>query len=343
MIITTSFSKFIEKISLDDTRAGMIQRAHETVRDILATDEEIKLRYHESFLQGSYRLGTAISPLDDSDYDVDVMLSMNLIDSSSGSLYPSTTIIDWVAGRLKKNATYKDKVSTKKKCVHVQYAKGLHMDIVPAHRPKGDDDPLLVPADWKQSHPKGYRDWCIARNAECPNSFYSIVKMLKWWRNLKYTEKGSPKSILLTTLVGMHLPDDSKSLDEALLQTMRGINDYLVSHATVPAVVNPSLPDERLSDSWALADYLSFKAQWARATATAQEAIESQDEGATIDLWNSTYLFDGTFPKTRHGDAKAISEAMKSGILGVTPSGMITKGGAVSTMNVRPTRFYGEK
>lgn len=343
MILRLAFEDFISKISLDNTRSKKIQTAHNAIRDFLAEDEEIKLKFYESFLQGSYRLFTAVRPQGDGEYDVDAILSLSL-NNSFGTLRGAPEVITWVAERLRNNERYKNKVAEKTKCVRVNYADGFHMDIVTAHCSGDTDGILLVPPTWKESNPKGFREWCVKRHEKSGEYFYSVVKMLKWWRNIHFGDDGSPKSILHTTLIGQNIPSQSSSLDKALLKTMENINVVLKPHFIAPEIKNPSLETEVISSSWTSSDFSLFKTKLNEATELVKKALSEKDEEKTIELWNSEALFNGTFPKTIRGiaeEAKRFGEELGKGALGISQGGLVTTSISKPYSKVPPTRFYG--
>lgn len=343
MVLNSSFEKFLDRIKLDDTRAGKIQAAHNTLRDYLAEDDEIKPRFYESFLQGSYRLNTAVRPQGDGEYDVDVILSLNL-KKDDGTMMVAKDVIEWVANRLKLSDRYKEKVKPRRRCVRVNYAQGLHMDITPAHCDGNTDGVLLVPPDWSESHPKGFREWCIKCQENSANFFYPAVKMLKWWRNIHYGDDGSPKSMIFTTMAGLHIPAKSNSYDEALVTTMESINIFLQLNPSVPTIKNPSLETEILSSRWSLSDYWKFRDDLNSATKQARRALDEKDEEKTIEIWNSLVLYSDTFPKSKkqlEEEARKMAEAMQNGKLGVTSSGQIGLGISSGATRVSPTKFFG--
>jgi len=345
MILKQSFNDFLSTgksgVSLDDTRSSKIQTAHNAVRDYLESLDEIKAIYNETFLQGSYRLNTAVRPQGDGEYDVDVILSLSLVDRN-GNMPDSKVVIKRLVELLELNGTYKGKVKQKNRCARINYVDGFHMDVVPAHCDGNTEAPLRVPSEWDYSHPKGFRTWCVERHEKSNKNFYSVVKMLKWWRNLRYGDTGSPKSILLTTLVGNHISASDISIDTSLVETMESLNGRLKLYQFVPQVPNPSLQAENLSRTWSQEDYEEFKESFDSATKKARLALNERDEKKAIEIWNSKILFDGTFPKTVRGlgeDEKRINEAMKSNTLFMGSNGII--GTAKRSVNIPATNFYG--
>jgi hypothetical protein len=344
MILKQSFDDFVGKISLDQSRRDRIQTAHITVRDYLEGHEDMKGRNPKTFLQGSYKLHTAVKPQrEDGSYDVDVVMLANLDDIRSNG----GNSVDWLTDVLSENDRYKNKIDQSKinaRCVRLQYENDFHMDIIPAH--PGDDQKdgiILVPHDWKKSHPHGFKEWCLNKQKDTNDYFYTTVRLLKWWRNLKWGDEGHPKSILLTTLVGNNIPADGESIDKVFIKTIIGMNSYLSQHAFVPKINNPSLSSENISASWSLTDFIEFKSRLSGAAVAAQKALDSRDEQETIDIWNSEELFNGSFPKTIRGlgeEAKKINELLKAGTLTMSTTGYL--GSAPTQRKVYPTKFYGD-
>jgi hypothetical protein len=348
MILKKSFDDFLAKINLDPTRREKIQSAHNTVRGILEQDEEVKKIYLETFLQGSYRLGTAVRPQGAGSYDVDVILSLNLMDfEGKGCGLPSSKmVIDWLAARLSAYPAYKDKVTVGERCVTLVYAAGFYLDIVPAHDSTDLNAPLLVPPKWSASHPKGFKEHCLSVQQSTGEMFYPVVKMLKWWRNIHFGDDGCPKSILLTTLIGQHIPKSAQSVDEALVLTMESLNTFFGSSILVPAVFNPSLPTENLSGRWPSLEYLEFKPKFAAATKRARKAFDAKDEEKTIEEWNTADLFDDTFPKALYGleeEAKNLANAMRAGTLFTSPGGLLSPLPSSGSIGVPATKFFGQR
>lgn len=344
MVLTESFEDFRKKISLDDTRKERIITAHNAVREWLECQEEICELSPYTFLQGSYASFTPVKPQNEGSFDVDVVVVMDLLSFKENG----RDVIEFLAEVLSKHQTYKDKIVKMNHCVRLQYAGDFHLDITPAHRVTGDDDPLEIPNDWHISHPKGLIDYCRERNKNSGEYFYQVVKLFKWWRNLRYGDEGSPKSIILLTLVGMFIPSDSDSLDEAFINTLKALCAFFDDNDEVPELTNPSLDEETygkevISTSWSESDYSDFKTKLKDALTDAKAALKSKEEQDSIDLWNSDNLFMGTFPKKFRGlaeEAKRYFEAAEAKTIKVASTGVLSIGGV--GRSVPHTREYGD-
>lgn len=347
MKLKTSFEKFLELIKLNKTRKEALISAHNTIRDYLKSDDEIKSKFIESFLQGSYAMHTEIKPKDGSPFDVDVALVLNLKDEN-GNLMNGYSVTNWVADRLRISAIYKDKIEeVKPKCVRMKYSGELRLDIVPLHLKEIDkSDILLIPPEYNETNPKGLKIWAKEKNDKAKDNFYDIVKMLKWWKRIQFSDS-QIKSLPFTVLIGTYITIKELSKDESLVLTMEAIDKYLSGLSVVPEIKNPSLPDENLSRDWSYFDFITFKDKFHKATLKAREAFDEEDEEKTIALWNDKVLFNDTFPKTKYEkeikEAQEMNDLMKSGSLGIISTGTITNKQEEKSTPIKPTRFYGKE
>ena len=301
------FQDLHEKIKLDPVRTGQIQKAHIKMRDYLAQVKELKEIFKDTFLQGSYATHTGVKPPPDSDFDVDIVLLLDLSTKEGGLLAPND-VLDLLLAILVRNPEYADKAEKhpKGKCIRIQFTEKFHVDLLPAHCAKGLDDPILVPkhGDWVSSHPKGFIKWCETQSIRSDGKFTRITKYLKWWRNNNFASEASPKSITLTTLVGQIVPKASSDA-EALVRTMEGILKFLLANLAKPVISNPSLPSEDLAKDWKSEHYDLFKRAFQIATVKARKAYDEPDEQKSAKLWNE--LFQGD-PEIR-----LLEEALKKG------------------------------
>lgn len=332
MLLKDSFENFLSsKVNLDQTRFDRIVSAHNSIRDRLEADGKIQERLVGFYLQGSYALRTVSRPhSDDVEYDVDVVGAFDFRDKH-GRLITGPAALDWLYRHINSINLYEGKTEKRRSCVRIHYQSDgarFHVDVVPAHRPDTTEGPIRIPPDWDQSNPRGYKRWFQGRKDEHCKRVKHLVRLLKYWRNLQCEADWGPNSMVLTTLVGQHTPADGdyKSLDDALVQTMTSMDELFQGQWHTPEVLNPSLQGEDLARNWSQSDFKRFRRLFRRATETAQDAIESEDEEESIELWNTPELFDGKFPKTTRGlgqREKAVAAAMANGGLFTDPSGRL--------------------
>lgn len=301
------FRKFHQNISLDDGRVQRIQSAHTKLREIVRNDGPLSRVLYDVFLQGSFRNNTAIRPLK-GEFDVDVVLVLDATDPDSWlkSKQDPDDVLNWVADRLRKQAHYRSNnitIRRRKRCVRLVYAGDFHLDVIPAHCDGNLDNPLEVPDreanEWIWSHPKGYTSWCEGMNKRTNGRFTRVTKMLKWWCRQKFDPKRAPRSIVLQTLIGQHIPDSPSSDAEALVCTLENLNEWLQSRLVLlsaPSVYNPSLRNEDLAGDWSAKDFELFRRRVESATKKACEAFLEGDTEKSAHLWRD--LFGNAFPLT---------------------------------------------
>ncbi len=301
------FQKFHTNISLDDSRVERIRAAHTKLRELVQNDRPLSNVLYEVFLQGSFRNNTAIRPLKGG-FDVDVVLAIDATDPSSGwwrGKRDPEEVLNWVARRLRDQPHYQSHgvtVARRRRCVRLIYAGDFHLDVIPAHSDGNLENPLEVPdreaSRWIQSHPKGYTEWCEKVNKRTNGKFTRVTKMLKWWCRQKFDSNRAPRSIVLQTLIGTHMPNNPSSDAEALTYTLVHLNKWLQSQwldsLGAPAVYNPSLRGENLARGWDLEDYQLFKRRVLSATKKACEAFLEEDTEKSVRLWRE--LFGEKFP-----------------------------------------------
>ena len=349
MILRESFDDFLRnRVNLNPTRLDRIRSAHRSVRAVLKADADLAPDYLGTFLQGSYAQGTGTRSPNGDVYDVDVVLALDLEDDW-GNLPSGWSVLNDVADALDADPLYAGKIEIRDRCVRVAYSNDgmdFHLDVLPAHAPDGTKEPLQIPRDWRWTDPRGFKDWMDAKNRDGCGLLRRVIRLLKYWRSVQ--ELGSPNSMVLTTLAGLHLPKSvspAGAVDDALVQTMEGIAGWATDASawSVPEIPNPSMEEENLARAWSAADWRAFRDAIRAAADNAREARGTTDEEEAVSLWNGPDLFDGTFPTTLRGlgeGHRQRSAAFVGGGLAVGGDGCV---GSPSGRFVRPNRgFYGD-
>jgi len=313
--------------------------------------EELAPHIVGTYLQGSYALHTTIRPRDEEEeYDVDVVLAMD-----TDELDDKDDLLNWLAGLVDDIALYSGKVEIRERCLRIRYesdGQRFHLDVLPAHQPEINDDPIEIPMDWIKSNPRGFVQWLnTIRNDHCARVRH-IVRLLKYWRNRQFGgDSSAPKSMAFTALIATMVPKDEEydALDDALVQTMIAIDTWLqdLSNSEEVTIPNPSLESENLARAWAWSDVEDFREVFHEATLLAKDAIACKDEAETIALWRDSKLFGDVFPKKIRGlgeKAKDVSRAMEAEALFIQSNGEVTMTKTSNTYSVKNNRgFFGEQ
>ncbi|MEM9919262.1 MAG: nucleotidyltransferase, partial [Bacteroidota bacterium] len=216
--LQSEFNKFHEKIKLHDRADNAILREkremlEKELREYFAKKAKEEGTAKITFSvgnQGSYSMGTGIRPLDNEDYDIDVMILLNI----SKDDHKPVAVKKWVYQALdRSNRTVEDK----KPCVRVQYHKNgkklYHVDLAIYANENSDGKTYLswgkfksAPADkkWEISEPEALKDKINKRfkNSDDQQQMKRVIRYLKRWKDIKFknTGHGKPTGIALTAL-----------------------------------------------------------------------------------------------------------------------------------------------
>ena len=246
-------------------------------------------------------MATAIRPLGrGADFDVDVCCSLDLNAVPVGTEEPRR-LVRWLAKRLKKVEAYEGKVSTRPRCVRIDFPGEFHMDVVPLG---GDsrqvNNVLNIPNrtvnGWEATNPKGLERWYRQQDARTNGRFVRVAKMLKHWRNQALPKRVRPSSVGLEVMVAEAWPFLPWNSDaDAVSGVLRQITNKLLYSLSLPRVTNPSLQNENLLRDFDPDHFETFKMELSEAADIAEAARRDSDEGRSIGLWQR--LFITRFPQ----------------------------------------------
>lgn len=302
MEVAQHFERFVRNISLDEPKLNRIKSEHEKLRGVLEADQYVRQALYETFLQGSYVHGTAIRPTRKSaDFDVDVCCSLDLDGVPEGTEEPKN-LVRWLARRLKKVDAYQGKVSTKPRCVRIDFPGEFHMDVVPlAGDSRQVNNALHIPNravnGWDATNPKGLEGWYRQQNARTNGRFVRVAKMLKHWRNQALTKDARPPSVGLEVMIAQAWPFFllSNSDAGAVSAVLRQLANNLIISFSAPRVMNPSLPNENLLRDLDSDHFDTYRTRLNEAADIADAAFRERNEVRSIGLWQS--LFRTRFPQ----------------------------------------------
>lgn len=204
---------------------------YETVGEWLDAEESPLREYKpEIFSQGSFRLGTAVRPIDDEgEYDIDLVCHL-AIDKENVT---QKELKEKIGQRLKESDQIKTRLEESRRCWRLNYPQQFHMDVLPAIPNKEQPPTGILLTDrelhlWQKSNPRAYAEWfyqqmrvMVVRQKtmllEADGSYKSIedvpewrirtplqraVQILKRHRDIYFANdhENCPVSIILTTL-----------------------------------------------------------------------------------------------------------------------------------------------
>ena len=259
MDLPSQFERFLSNISVDQPKLNRIISAHSVLRKALERDDYVGPALLETFLQGSYVHGTAIRPLGRStEFDVDVCCLLDLPEVSIQTEEPKL-LVRWLAKRLKKVEAYRGKVSTRPRCIRIDFPGEFHMDVVPLVEDSGQGNigftgefhmdivslardrrrsngNLLVPNaavnGWEATNPKGLKEWYRQQNVRTNGRLTRVARMLKHWRNQAFDTRVRPPSVGFEVVVANSWPFYANSDASAVSGVLRQISTRFRLHST---------------------------------------------------------------------------------------------------------------
>ncbi|MFA1820073.1 cyclic GMP-AMP synthase DncV-like nucleotidyltransferase [Virgibacillus oceani] len=339
MKLNDYFKKFVGNISLGATRLNRIDSAVANWESKLKDDEELSDIFEDYFPQGSYSTNTGIKPKKGKEFDVDVVLVLDINEQSDRG-----DVINLVKDCIKSHEQFKDRVTAKDRCVRIEYANDFHVDVVPA---MFYEEILKIPSkkedEWVKTNPQGFTDWCTGINSYTENYFIKTVKILKYWRDENVGEDTAPKSILLTTLLGNAF-EEMPSLAETIIETLKNmISDiegyllFLTNDDDVPVISNPSLSEENLARNWNKLKAERFNRKLNKLKSDCEDAIDEKNKDKSVEKWQD--IFGSNFPSDL-GEVASMAKSIDRGEVKVDETGSLNK---LTGTKIKDHRFYGEE
>lgn len=276
--ISDLFLEFDNAISLARRQRERLDSAASNVQQFLSRTYDLPA--NEVFLQGSYPNHTAIEPVDNGEYDLDIVAVCADDGATADQALADLTRTFRGDGRFSK------RIVPKKPCVRLDYAEDeigkFHVDVVPARR-SDSQAPLDAPRKgdgWHPTAPAEYTQWCTDQG----DRYASTVRAMKRWRDENQNVRTAVKSIVLQVLVAQTMPGIPDQ-DLRFAETLHGLHRLLSTHASPPRVENPVLATENLAARWAAESFTDFKVALRYAVEVADQALASNDLAEAADKW----------------------------------------------------------
>jgi hypothetical protein len=268
-------------LQISPTQYKNAEEKYQNVGKWLAAPESpIAALKPEIYPQGSMALQTTVRPWTDEDsYDLDLVLRVEPTSDDPMTLYRL------VSRRLQDSERYRRILKEKRRCLALNFVgddHAFHMDILPARVDVVRGGTCIeipdkkTPETWQPSNPQGYRSWFenqavqaalvleARKQVPLPDNdpahakavLKRAVQLLKRRRDLMIREDElSPRSVLLTTLAGMHYTG-VQHVGNALYGILAGIKRDI--EAAAPRrieVCNPANEGESFCESFKTDDH----------------------------------------------------------------------------------------
>ena len=200
--VPASFQGLRSNLEITTLQQSTVSTRQQNVRAALERELTVK----ESFLTGSYKRHTMISPLKDADVDVFVLLDVSYFNSNSPG-----ALLDRVRNVLLKTYPTTPKISRNGQAVTITFTDFV-VDVVPAFYRKGGGFliPNSVTGKWISTNPKLHETLISESNAAHNGDLVPVIKMIKGWNP---QVGGQLKSFYLELLVNRALTNVTISND----------------------------------------------------------------------------------------------------------------------------------
>ncbi len=314
MKLTDCFSRFLsDAVNLNQTRYTKAKQGIATMKSFIENDPTYGKILKDCYPQGSFRQKTFIKPIEDTKFDVDLLVSVDLVRNWEPKDYLAK-----LAEAFKSSDRYKDKVDTrgKTRCVTIDYESDFHIDLVPSvENSAGTWIANRKTNKFEATDGDGYAVWFGDCNGQTDGGLRRVVRLMKFLRDAQCTFDA--KSILLTTLLGMQVAeeDDEDSYCDtptSLLTIVGKLNTWLQSRAVMPEVYNPALSSETFTRHWDQKKFERFKAAIKTLARNIETAYDCDEIDKSVELWRKVFGDNFPAPGSATASKAAISKSIAS-------------------------------
>lgn len=263
IIIQEEIKKLIEEIDVSDSNYEKATNRYNSIANYIK-NSELDSDKPDIYLQGSFKLGTAIKPLtEDGTYDIDIVCNLTKLRRENQSQFSLKYDLGEVVKRYSNAQSMSNEPEESKRCWTLKYVDedNFHIDILPSVPLNDKDDGYIaitdktksnyfdVSYDWETSNPKGYAQWfrdiskySIYRE-KIAKRFYAsiekvpeykvrtplqrIVQILKRHAEVCFEDdiEHKPSSIIITTLVAKQYQSACSFNNDFL-----NVTTYIIEH-----------------------------------------------------------------------------------------------------------------
>ena len=306
MKLPNYFKDFLTNISLTPNQISRIKTTHETLRKRLKDDEELSEMIIDTFLQGSYKRYTAISPKNGEKSDVDIVVVM---DFDKDEIEPNE-VFDLFEDFL--DEYYEDKYKFNNKSIRITLS-DVDVDLVitiPYNNSNNFDKdffnksikefqdenidsediekgylylPNVKENTWIKINPTAQIINTTSKNQRANGWYIKVVKSIKWWQRFNYPDLGV-KSYPLERLIFDCCPEDIRCVADGVYLTF----EKMAVYNQKPCIYDFALETdvfENITDD----EYDEFYSKVCEAAEISKQARFEKDADESIRLWKKLF------------------------------------------------------
>ena len=344
MSLQNQYKKFTDTISLTRQDSGYKDAREKDdliYGKIKAAFKEEKYDISETFLLGSMGVYTGIKPID-GDHDIDRAIVVT--EESS----PENPIdIKKVVKKVLKDHGFSDP-KIKKPCITADYkSKPIHIDYVVFRIDDNADIELAVGKEtsnednrkWDESDPKGLKSWLVwegeGKSTEERAQYYRLVRIMKRWRDYKYTDVKKRKkvysiglAVMLKEKICFSIDENGKADDHLALRNTidniladstyfkKDIFSTLLGEAKYDLIVNlPKSPNRDIFDNHGKTVGTTLRERLSKLRDILDEVTEQKDLKSQCEILEKS-AFGNDFPIPSDNEKREQTDS--SGVMSVS-------------------------
>lgn len=293
MRLKSTFADFLTNtVNLNKTRLGQLDSSVDALKNFVRDSEwEPKIRGFEE--QGSWAHSTIIKPVDQGEYDADLLVLVDPVEGWSAADY-----VRKLGAIFVEDAVYGEKTRVWDYCVTITYANERKVDLAPCVIDRSYAGMYEVcdryNDEFDLTSPVEYTSWMREKNGYSgSNSFRKVTRLLKYIRDIK--GQFECPSVLLTTLLGNQIHFHDKDTDAfadtpTTLKTVVGrLDDFIQNNEKRPHVWNPKLSTEDFGELWTDKQYEKFRNTIHKYRCLIDAAYVVEGKAASITAWRRVF------------------------------------------------------
>lgn len=260
--ISKEIKSLIEELDVSDSKYEIATNRYNSIANYIK-NSRLNKNKPDIYLQGSFKLGTAIKPLtEDGAYDIDIVCNFTRLRRNDQSQFALKYDLGEVVKNYAESQSMSNEPEESKRCWTLKYVdeNNFHIDILPSVPLSEKDDGFIAITDkthdnylektsnWETSNPKGYANWFrdiskFSKYQEVAKRFYAsiekvpeykvrtplqrIVQILKRHAEVCFENdiEYKPSSIIITTLAAKQYQSASTYYSDFL-----DIINYIIEH-----------------------------------------------------------------------------------------------------------------
>jgi len=277
------FKDFFVNIKLSDSNKSKLIEARDAIGNRIKnyfkdTRKEKVPIYHE---QGSYAMGTVVTPLD-GEFDIDYGVYLQNLQTNN---WPSPDKVHGWIFRAVEGHT-KEVPKDKRTCVRLIYAGNYHVDL-PIYNSSIENSYLAEKGEkgWHGSNPIAFSKWFIERAKKEGEQLRRIVHYTKAWADFKSSNIKLLNSFILTILATNNFKKSDRD-DVSFSSTIKNIFES-VSISTV--ITNPVDLNEIVSERISESQWLNFNEKVSNLLENASNALKDEDKEQASKTWKNIF------------------------------------------------------